>query len=282
MFFVKYFKQLDNLIKKKEMSRYDISVPEQYWSNFIRVSGASDVSYVFKKLLGEAFYNKQLKCLVIGVFGGRDYWNFKVAGHDVYGLDLERVSDCPNTKKGNAEEEWPFDDHEFDVVIMAEVLEHFIFDLPALREARRVLRPSGQLLVTVPYFDSKAPYHVRMHDPRSIKKLLQIAGFHVDNQLDRPGIFTLTLFNYINFILALIWFGFTQKSAYSFLTKCYGAIEWKLGQQKWIPRKLLKLCGFINWGGIMKCSISDQHFDYLNENISEFVDSSVSRDSSKL
>ena len=44
----------------------------------------------------------------------------------------------------------PFPDASFDRVIAAEVLEHIPDDLQALHEIARVLRPGGQLAVTVP------------------------------------------------------------------------------------------------------------------------------------
>jgi SAM-dependent methyltransferase len=44
----------------------------------------------------------------------------------------------------------PFPDGSFDRVIAAEVLEHIPADQRALREIARVLRPGGQLAVTVP------------------------------------------------------------------------------------------------------------------------------------
>ena len=44
----------------------------------------------------------------------------------------------------------PFPDGAFDRVIAAEVLEHIPDDWQALREIARVLRPGGQLAVTVP------------------------------------------------------------------------------------------------------------------------------------
>ena len=44
----------------------------------------------------------------------------------------------------------PFDDDSFDAVIAAEVLEHLPDDERAMAELHRVLRPGGQIAVTVP------------------------------------------------------------------------------------------------------------------------------------
>lgn len=47
----------------------------------------------------------------------------------------------------------PFDDASFDFVWCSEVLEHLFSPLFALQEIRRILKPQGQLMVTVPYHD---------------------------------------------------------------------------------------------------------------------------------
>lgn len=44
----------------------------------------------------------------------------------------------------------PFADESFDVVLACDVLEHLADDLTAVREVRRVLRPGGHLVLTVP------------------------------------------------------------------------------------------------------------------------------------
>ncbi len=53
-------------------------------------------------------------------------------------------------------EHLPFEDASFDVVTMLEVLEHFSNPFPALKEIRRVLRPSGILLIETPNY---LPYY---------------------------------------------------------------------------------------------------------------------------
>ncbi len=51
-------------------------------------------------------------------------------------------------------EELPFPDHSFDFAVCLDVIEHLDDDLRTMRELRRVVRPGGRLLVTVPAYPS--------------------------------------------------------------------------------------------------------------------------------
>ncbi len=54
-----------------------------------------------------------------------------------------------------SEAAFPFADGQFDGVVAIDVLEHLVEDQPFLREVRRVLRPQGFALVTVPNGDPR-------------------------------------------------------------------------------------------------------------------------------
>lgn len=45
---------------------------------------------------------------------------------------------------------WPFDDDSMDVVVMGAIIEHLLDPAAALREARRVCRPNGRLVLSTP------------------------------------------------------------------------------------------------------------------------------------
>jgi len=80
---------------------------------------------------------------------------FRRFSDTVYGIDLDpdRIAqasrELPNLQVASAER-LPFEDGFFDVALSHEVLEHVRDDRAAAREAVRVLRPGGRLVVFVP------------------------------------------------------------------------------------------------------------------------------------
>lgn len=83
----------------------------------------------------------------------------------------------------------PFPDNSFDVVVCTEVLEHLLKPEKAMDEIKRVLKPMGKIIGTVPreslfwrlqrfsVTGPKIPYHKHYQSPKELESLLK--GFHV-------------------------------------------------------------------------------------------------------
>jgi SAM-dependent methyltransferase len=67
----------------------------------------------------------------------------------------------PNTTNQNLEQ-LTFSDNSFDIVITSDVMEHVRLDDTAHQEIRRVLKPGGIYLFTVPHFRNKSEHVIRV------------------------------------------------------------------------------------------------------------------------
>lgn len=83
-------------------------------------------------------------------------------------------------------ESLPFTDESFQLITALDVLEHLSDDRQALRELRRVLKPNGWLIATVPAYNwlwSKhdiALHHRRRYTADLLHRCLETEGFEVD------------------------------------------------------------------------------------------------------
>ncbi len=78
----------------------------------------------------------------------------------------------------------PFPDQSFDEVICTEVLEHAVNPDALLKEINRVLKPSGRLLITVPFIWGlhELPYDFRRYTEVGIRAAVEAAAFTVVEQ----------------------------------------------------------------------------------------------------
>ena len=78
--------------------------------------------------------------------------------------------------------ELPFPDNVFDLVLATDIIEHVTSDNEALREIRRVLKPNGHLLLTVPTFrllwgmQDDVSHHQRRYKMRELLDKVRAAG----------------------------------------------------------------------------------------------------------
>jgi SAM-dependent methyltransferase len=83
-------------------------------------------------------------------------------------------------------EDLPWDDEAFDLITCLDVIEHVPDDVAALCELKRVCRPGGWLLVTVPAYQAlwshhdQANHHYRRYSRPSLRRAAGAAGWTVD------------------------------------------------------------------------------------------------------
>lgn len=81
----------------------------------------------------------------------------------------------------------PFDDDSFDLTVSLDVIEHLEDDVSALSELRRVTKPGGALLVTVPAYQwlwsghDVINHHHRRYNRRTLLAAAQNAGWQLDS-----------------------------------------------------------------------------------------------------
>jgi len=114
----------------------------------------------------------------------------ELAGHGaVTGVELSdasvtlaRARGCGEVVAGSVLE-MPFADDSFDMAVSLDVIEHLDDDHGALRELRRVVRPGGALLVTVPAYQwlwsghDVINHHRRRYTRRSMQRAAEAAGW---------------------------------------------------------------------------------------------------------
>jgi 2-polyprenyl-6-hydroxyphenyl methylase/3-demethylubiquinone-9 3-methyltransferase len=150
-------------------------------------------------LLGEARPGERV--LDLGCGAGRFVAALRAAGADPVGVEVaeaaleraRRVAPGADLRLAEPDGSLPLAHGSIDLVWCSEVLEHVADTAHLLLEARRVLRPGGRLLVTVPFhgrvqgalialtrfaahFDPLGE-HLRFYTARSLRTTLEHAGF---------------------------------------------------------------------------------------------------------
>ena len=107
-------------------------------------------------------------------------------GLDIALLNLRRIARQSGNVKGKDYRlltgdacHLPFKDASIDAVIFSEVIEHLEEPRSALKEAARVLKPGGQLVITVPYKE-KIIHHLCIHCNRLTPSNAHLHSFDRD------------------------------------------------------------------------------------------------------
>ena len=161
---------------------------------------------LFEKKL--KFYNVK-NILDLGCGSGNASFYLYKKNFDVFGADIAQsaINFCKvraKNKKINLNnfkifdgKKIPFKDNEFDAVLSSEVIEHLNDPLAHLKEAKRVLKKKGILLITTPNYHSlwkpleffpdklsltpkmKGEQHIFFFNPKNFKNLLNKSGFEL-------------------------------------------------------------------------------------------------------
>lgn len=144
------------------------------------------------RLIAELVGGPNLRVLDLGCRTGALTEHY-AGGNELTGVDVDRESLARARERLDIETVWadvedglPFDDETFDVVVAGELLEHLADPVATVAHVRRVLRPGGRFVGSVPNaYRLKArlafaagrdpdpdPTHLRMFSPRSLASLL--------------------------------------------------------------------------------------------------------------
>jgi SAM-dependent methyltransferase len=145
---------------------------------------------IIRAELGRLPLPGQARVLDAGCGSGRTLADL-VAYGDVSGIELHEDAAEVARSRGHGEvrvgrlEELPWADASFDLITCLDVIEHTPDDRMALAELRRVCRPGGWLLVTVPAYPAlwslhdEANHHYRRYSRAALRDAAAAAGWTV-------------------------------------------------------------------------------------------------------
>ena len=133
-----------------------MSLQERYEEHHRERRDEGDFVFVPERIpLFQAAIGRGRRVLDLGCRSGALSRHF-LDGNEVVGLDVDRVALAKAAELGiepvvaNVEEPLPFPDGSFDAVVAGELLEHLRFPDAVVGEVRRVLRPGGVIVGSVP------------------------------------------------------------------------------------------------------------------------------------
>lgn len=162
---------------------------------------------LFAKELKRIGIQADARVLDIGTSTGTNLRMLQELGfRDVTGLDMseEAIRFCAQKGLGSVQRgdvcSMPFEADSFDLLLATDIIEHVEDDERALAEIARVLRPGGNVLVTVPAFESLWGLQDRVSQHKRRYRLAQLR-----TTIERAGLNPTRAF-YFNYILFMpIW-----------------------------------------------------------------------------
>lgn len=172
-----------------------MSLGERYGEHHRRRRAEGDFVFVPERIpFFQAAIGRGRRVLDLGCRSGA-LTRHLLEGNEVVGLDVDEAALAKAAALGietvvaDVEEPLPFPDASFDAVVAGELLEHLRFPDALVAEARRVLRPGGVFVGSVPNafrLQSRLrflrgrppeddPTHLRLFSPAALRALL--AGF---------------------------------------------------------------------------------------------------------
>jgi len=222
------------------------------------------------------------KVLLVGDGGGKDYWYF--AYHGIYCdvVDVAEQSLIPYVLIWDiSSSELPFNSETFDAVIMCDVLEHIYNDVKALANIHAMLKNSGYLVLSGPYWHDIPDHHVRIHSPKIIVRMLHHNGFRVEKITSRGFIVNLyrTIHPFILFIHYLIFLTTGNVNMIHFNKILYNAIKGIQAKEiiPYLDRMIFGNRGGLNGYVLRACKNLDMPYDVASLNRNIFTNMGVRR-----
>jgi SAM-dependent methyltransferase len=134
------------------------------------------------------YRSKPGRIIDIGVGTGRILSELKWRGWDVFGIDGEAEAIKFSKKRGVTAKRvnlanfpWPLSANQFHAALILDTLEHLKDDLKALQEIKRLVKPGGLIIITVPAYQRLFSYwdkmlgHVRRYQHNDLITLSRLA-----------------------------------------------------------------------------------------------------------
>jgi SAM-dependent methyltransferase len=136
------------------------------------------------------------RLLDVGCNEGRGLTFYRANGFQAEGLELNSVAAAVARARGFTVYEQPLESFQppepYDVIVMSNVLEHFLDIRQALNDARRLLAPNGEVWISLPnsrswlrrqfgrsWINWHVPFHIVHFSLNTLSRALEEAGFEI-------------------------------------------------------------------------------------------------------